>query len=87
MKFNRGYCGFKAGFFNAFGIGWWGTKTFGFFAKMSKAEAEKLRPRMDDYDNRWKEACYRIEPGKTKVKDFAPVFAHAYQRLAEGSDA
>ena len=33
MKFNRGYCGFKAGPYNAFGISWWGTKSFGFFAK------------------------------------------------------
>ena len=84
IKFNRRYCGFKVGFFNAFGVSWWGTKSFGFFAKISKAEAEKLRPKPDDYSERWKEAYYRIEPGKTKVTEFIPVFAHAYHRLAEG---
>ena len=84
MKFNRGYCGFKAGSFNAFGIGWWGTKSYGFFAKMSKADADKLRPKPINYSDRWKEAYYPIEPGKTKAKDFLKAFAHAYQRLAEG---
>ena len=82
MKFNRYYCGFKAGFFNAFGIGWWGTKSFGFFAKISKAEADKLRPRPDSYSPRWKEASYRIEPGKTKVTDLLPIFERAYEKLA-----
>jgi hypothetical protein len=84
MKLNRGYCGFKAGFFNAFGIGWWGTKSYGFFAKISKTDADKLRPKPHHYSHRWKEAYYQIEPGKTKVADLLPVFAHAYQRLAEG---
>jgi len=82
MKFNRGYCGFKAGSFNAFGISWWGTKSFGFFAKMSQREAGKLRPKLDDYSDRWKEAYYRIEPGKTKVTHLLPVLAHAYEKLA-----
>lgn len=84
MKFNRGYCGFKAGFFNAFGIGWWGTKSFGFFAKMPKAEAAKIRPKFITYSERWKEAYYPIDPGKTKAKDYLRAFAHAYERLAEG---
>lgn len=34
LKFNKHYCGFKAGFFNAFGIRWLGTKSFGFFFKL-----------------------------------------------------
>lgn len=82
MKFNRGYCGFKAGFFNAFGISWWGTKSFGFFAKITKADANSLRPEPDNYSVRWKEANYRIEPGKTKVVDLLPVFECAYEKLA-----
>src|SRR4029077_18344284 len=44
MKFNRWNCVFKAGFFNTFGIGWWGTKSYGFFAKLTKAEGKKLHP-------------------------------------------
>lgn len=84
MKYNRGYCGFKAGFFNAFGVSWWGTKSYGFFAKISKVDADRLRPKPDHYTDRWKEAHYRIEPGKTKVRDFVSICAHAYHRLAEG---
>ena len=87
MKFNRGYCGFKAGFFNAFGISWWGTKSFGFFAKLTKAEADRLQPRGSGYSERWKEAYYPIEPGKTKAVDLLPVFKYAYEKLAgKGSE-
>jgi hypothetical protein len=82
LKFNRRYCAFHTGFFNAFGIGWWGTKSFGFFAKITKAEADRLRPKPCDYSDRWKEAYYPIEPGKTKVADLLPVFAHAFEKLA-----
>ncbi len=82
MKFNRGYCGFKAGFFNAFGISWSGTKSFCFFAKIKKAEANHLQPRASSYAERWKEAYYPIEPGKTKTTDLLPVFKHAYEKLA-----
>lgn len=82
MKFNRGYCGFKAGFFNAFGIGWWGTKTFGFFVKISRAEAQRLRPKPLSYGVRWKQAYYEIVPGKTKVESLLPVLKFAYGKLA-----
>ena len=87
MKFNRGYCGFKAGAFNAFGISWWGTKTFGFFAKITKAEADRLRPRPIGYSERWKEAYYPIEPGKAKPETLLPVFKHAYEKLAGKGNA
>jgi len=82
MKFNRGYCAFKAGFPNAFGVGWYGTKSIRFFAKLSKSEALKLRPKPDEYNDRWKEASYRIEPGKTRVNNFVPIFRTAYEKLA-----
>ena len=81
-KFNRGYCGFKAGFFNAFGIKWWGSKTFGIFVKLSQAEANRLTPKPSSYTPRWKEAYYNIEIGKTRVKDFLSVFEFAYHRVA-----
>ena len=84
QKFNRGYCGFKAGFFNAFGVGWWGTKSFGFFAKISQADAQRLRPKPVRYAERWKEAYYEIIPGKTHAKDYLKIFAHAYKQIAEG---
>lgn len=81
-KFNKGYCGFKAGFFNAFGVNWWGTKSFGFFVKITQSEAKRLRPLPTNYSHRWKEAYYKIEPGKTKTANFIPVFEFAYRKLA-----
>lgn len=85
-KFNRAYCGFKAGFFNAFGISWWGTKTFGVFVKISEAESKRLMPRPLSYSTRWKEAYYPIEIGKTKMNDFQRIFDFAYHRVAGGAE-
>jgi hypothetical protein len=82
MKFNRSYCTFKAGFPQIFGVSWWGTKSFGFFAKLTRAEAARLRPKPDDYEERWENANYKIEPGSTKVTDLIPVFRYAYEKLA-----
>lgn len=80
-KFNRGYCGFKAGFFNAFGVGWWGTKSFGFFVKISKAEAKRLSPKPVSFSKHDDCAYYEIEPGKTSVDAMLPVFRCAYNKL------
>ena len=80
-KFNKHYCGFKAGFFNAFGIQWIGSKTFAYFIKISEAEAKKLSPKATKYQPHWKQAMYYIEPGKTKVRDYIPHFEEAYKLL------
>ncbi len=80
-KLNKTYCGFKAGFFNAFGIKWIGSKTFAFFFKLDQKEAEDIPIKMTRYDNQWKEAVYYIEPGKTKTKKFLPLFKAAYRKL------
>jgi hypothetical protein len=80
-KFNQSYCGFKAGFFNAFGVKWVGTKTFGFFFKITEQEAAKFKIPMTKYEKQWKEVVYNIDPAKTKVKNFAPLFAFAYGKL------
>jgi hypothetical protein len=81
-KHNKSYCGFKAGFFNAFGIKWLGTKTFAFFFKLSKEEAKKIPLEMTRYEEVWKEAVYSIKPGETKTSDFRPLFEMAYKKLA-----
>jgi len=81
-KFNKSYCGFKAGFFNAFGIQWMGTKTFAFFFKLSEEEATKIDIPMTKYEGLWKQATYYIEPGKTRTKDYLPLFEMAYKKLA-----
>ena len=80
-KFNKHYCGFKAGFFNAFGIKWMGSKTFAFFFKLNREQAESIPIEMTKYETQWKEAVYYIEPRKTKTKDFLSLFEMAYKKL------
>jgi hypothetical protein len=77
-KFNKHYCGFKAGFFNAFGIEWIGSKLFAFFVKISEKEAKQLSPKMTKYISQWKQAVYYIEPSKTKISDYIKLFERAY---------
>lgn len=80
-KYNKYYCGFKYGFFNAFSINWVGTKSFAFCIKISKDEVENIDPKMTKYDTSFKQALYYIEPGKTKTKDFVNIFELAYKKL------
>jgi hypothetical protein len=80
-KFNKHYCGFKAGFFNAFGTKRIGSKTFAFFFKLSEKEAKEVNIPMTKYDKQWKEAVYYIEPQKTKAQDFKKLFQMAYNKL------
>jgi hypothetical protein len=80
-KYNKHYCGYKSGFFNAFGVKWVTSKTFAFFFKISQAEARKVKMPMTRYEAQWKEAVYYIDPSTTKVRDFAPLFEFAYKKL------
>ncbi len=80
-KFNKHYCGFKAGFFNAFGIKWIGTRTFAFFFKLSEQEANAINIPMTKYETLWKEAVYYIDPKKTKANEFNGLFEMAYKKL------
>ncbi|HEC87281.1 MAG TPA: hypothetical protein ENI49_05385 [Thermoplasmatales archaeon] len=80
-KYNKHHCSFKVGFFNAFGIKWETTKTLSFFFKLSKEQTEDFPVKMTKYEDRWKEAVYYIEPGKTKTKDFIKLFEIAYNKL------
>jgi len=82
LKFNKYYCGFKAGFFNAFGIKWVGSKTFAFFFKLSQQEALNSAIPMTKYESQWKEAVYNIDPKMTKVQEFIPLFEMAYKKLS-----
>lgn len=84
MKFNKHYCGFKHGFFNAFGIKWVSSKTFAFFFKLPKSVAEKFQPdglKMDRYEDQWKQAVYKIDPAKTKINAFLPLFEKALESV------
>ena len=83
-KFTSYGCGFKAGFFNAFGIQWVGIKTFAFSMNLSEKDARQFKIPMTRYQKWGKEgtAHYFIEPGKTKVADFGPLFEAAYKKLS-----
>lgn len=81
-KFNKHYCGFKAGFFNAFGLKWMSSKTMCFFFKLSEAEAKKTGLKITKYENHWKEAYVYVDPATTKVQDLLPLFEAAYAKLA-----
>ena len=84
MKFNKSYCGFKAGYFIVFGIEWVGSKTFAFFAKVSETEAMNFKIPMTKYLSQWKQADYYIDPKMTKTNDFIDIFEKAYkQRIGE----
>ncbi|MCX8044595.1 MAG: hypothetical protein N3B18_10805 [Desulfobacterota bacterium] len=81
-KYNKHYCGFKAGFFNACGIKFIGSKTFGFFFKLTEKEAKTVKIPMTRYDEQWGEAVSYIEPGKTDMTTFAPLFEMAYKKIS-----
>jgi hypothetical protein len=81
MKYNKHYCGYKNGFFNAFGIKWIGTKSFAFFAKITEDEAKNIGVKLTRYETIWKEALYYIEPGKTKIEEHFSVFEFAYKKI------
>jgi len=80
-KFNKHYCGFKAGFFNAFGIKWIGSKTFAFFFKLSEQEVKETGLTPTKYETLWKEAIYYIDPKNTKTSDYLILFEKAYKKL------
>ena len=82
IKYNKHYCGFKAGFFNAFGIKWIGSKTFAFFFKLPEEEAKGVDIQMTKYENQWKEAVYYIDPKTTKISNLEPLFERAYKKLS-----
>ena len=81
IKYNKNYCGFKAGFFNAFGVQWIGSKTFAFFVKLPEKDVLSFKIPMTRYEIPWKQAVYFIIPGETKTDDFIPLFELAYQHI------
>ncbi|HOV09001.1 MAG TPA: hypothetical protein PK482_07805 [Spirochaetota bacterium] len=81
MKYNKHYCGYKTGFFNAFGIKWVGTKSFAFFIKITEDETKKFNIPPTKYESHWKEAVYYIEPGKTKVEEYIKILEYSYKKI------
>lgn len=86
-KFNKYYCGFKYGFFNAFGIKWLGSKSLAFFFKLPENVARRLASKtapMARYDSQWSEAVFKIEPGVTKVEAFLPLMTACVKAITHG---
>lgn len=65
-KFNKHYCSFEAGFFNAFGVKWIGTKTFALFLTLPESEASATGPKLTRYDKQWKKAAITSSPARRK---------------------
>ncbi len=80
-KLNKHYCGFKAGFFNAFGVKWVGSKTFAFFFKLHENDVTDFEIPMTRYEKQWKEAIFYIDPIKTKTNDYFKLFEKSYKKL------
>jgi len=80
LKFNKHYCAFKAGFFNAFGLKWVGTKSFVLFVKLSEAEAKKTGVKLTKYDSVWKEAIVQFDQSALKPNEFKPLLEAAYNK-------
>ena len=84
-KFNKGYIGYKHGFFNAFGLTWLGTKSFALFFKVPKEVAEKLQPDSWEphrYEDEWKQVLFKIEKESDPIEDLMPLFEEAYMNIA-----
>ncbi len=81
MKFNKQYCGFKAGFFNAFGIKWVSSKTFALFFKLPKSALGGFRSKITRYDKIFGEAVFSVDPERTRIETYRTLFAKAHHRL------
>ncbi len=85
-KINANYVGFKHGFFNVFGVGWSGSKSFGVFVKIPKskfAKAKRLCPYPVEYDDRWKQAWIKASDN-LRPERLAPVIQLGYDSLVDG---
>jgi hypothetical protein len=83
-KMNKGYAVFKVGSSQCFGIQFVGTKSFGFFFKLTEPETKNSTPdavKMHKYSNEWKHSEFKIEPGKSNVEDYLPLMQACVDKL------
>jgi hypothetical protein len=84
-KFNKGYIGYKIGFFNVFGVHWLGSKSFGFFLKFPKDQFKKIKkycPYEMEYDDLWNQGVFKYTE-KINVDRLARLFQAVYDLFAE----
>lgn len=83
-KFNKGYVGYKHGFFNVFGLTWIGSKSFALFFKVPSEVAEEFSERGWQplrYEKEWKQVLYKIDSEDFPVEKLKPLFEAAYRHI------
>ena len=78
---NKGYIGFKYGFFNVFGLKFIGTKSFCLFFKVPKDIADKFG-NYYRYEPQWKQVLYKVDSSDIDLKKFDKLFEEAYKYIA-----
>jgi len=73
-RFNKNWCCFKHGFFNAFGIEWCGRKNLAFLFKLDKYGIRKIKAKGTSFSKDPNKIKIFINPKRTKTKDYYPLF-------------
>jgi len=84
-KFNKGYIGYKHGFFNVFGLTWLGSKSFALFFKVPEEVADKHQPSEWQplrYEDEWKHVLYKVESIDVPLEALESLFEAAYKHIA-----
>jgi len=83
LKYNRGYCGFKYGQYLAFGLDWWGSKTFGLYVVLPSDIAKQFHPKgVKISDSSKRKTWYDIDE-KFSLEKFIPLFQKSIDYLIE----
>lgn len=83
-KFNKGYIGYKHGFFNVFGLTWLGSKSFAVFFKVPRHVADEHQPAEYEphrYEDEWKQVLYKVETVDMSLAPLEPLFEAAYKGI------
>jgi hypothetical protein len=81
-KFTRNSCVFKAGFFNAFSLKWVGSRTFALSFKLPEKEVRSVNVPVTRWNKKRARALFNVDPGKTRIGDFEPLFKYCYHQLS-----
>lgn len=79
-----GYISFKYGFPVVFGVGFFGSKSFGLFFKVSKGITQRIKIpgyNLHRYEDEWNQAVYKVETADIDLKKFDPLFEAAYKNI------
>jgi len=83
-KFNKGYVGYKHGYFIVFGVHWLGSKSFGLFFKIPPEIADEhtsLSWKPLRYENEWKQVIFKVESSDVELSVLKPLFEAAHKNI------